>query len=681
MRSSAKFLLMAAALMLLVSGVYAQEYSESGDSQPEITARVARISKLKGDAQIRRRDALDWEEADDNLPIVEGDQLVTSKSSRLEIQFDRDTYLWLDGDAGLKIETLTDQGIAISVPRGSAAVRVVNFDKAQSYFEIDAPSTTIAFERDGLYRIDAGYDESDPVLVSAMEGGQARIYSQTAGLTLNSGRRAKIYISGDYAGEPETENISPFDDNFADWINDRRKKIDRDLATAYYGKYYDDDMYGAEDLDDYGQWSYTSSYGYIWRPYGSSISSYSNWSPYRYGQWRWLPPYGWTWVNDEPWGWATYHHGRWIWVNGYWAWTPYGYYRSGRSWWRPALVYMTIYNNDICWYPLPYSYGYYNYNSHWNGHYGGNHYPGGGNHYPGNGNGNGGGNGGGHQGGNPTPTPTPGVLGPGFIRDNVPPLQTVPTTGVVAVSRDQFGSRRPNVQPPLEVARSVVKAVRDGSSTPPLLPPATEINGSRPSPMSVKAPATAERFDTVRTGAATRTPRAPLDNTLRKDRILGGRDILTPDPTRGRPEPNSRPTGAVERPKLTILNPRPTQSEPNETTPVRPRTPTRSAPLETPRNEPRPQYVPPTRTPRPTAPLTPPREDVPREQPRYEPKPQPQPRYEPKPQPQPRYEPKPQPPARDESRPQPPASRPSPPPERKEAPSAPLSRSKDEKRQ
>ena len=85
-------------MMLLATGVYAQDYSDSASGQPEITARVARISKLKGDAQIRRRDALEWEQADDNLPLVEGDELVTSKSARIEIQFDRNTYLWLDGD-------------------------------------------------------------------------------------------------------------------------------------------------------------------------------------------------------------------------------------------------------------------------------------------------------------------------------------------------------------------------------------------------------------------------------------------------------------------------------------------------------------------------------------------------------------------------------------------------------
>ena len=92
----------------------------------------------------------------------------------------------------------------------------------------------------------------------------------------------------------------------------------------YYDKYYDRDIYGAEDLSDYGEWIYTRKYGYVWKPYPHGDKHYADWSPYRYGNWRWIPPYGWTWVNDEPWGWATYHHGRWIFADGYWAWTPYG---------------------------------------------------------------------------------------------------------------------------------------------------------------------------------------------------------------------------------------------------------------------------------------------------------------------------------------------------------------------
>ena len=63
--------------------------------------------------------------------------------------------------------------------------------------------------------------------------------------------------------------------------------IAKRIADAYYDKYYDQDIYGAEDLNDNGEWIYTRKYGYVWRPFRSSISSYANWSPYRYGHWRW----------------------------------------------------------------------------------------------------------------------------------------------------------------------------------------------------------------------------------------------------------------------------------------------------------------------------------------------------------------------------------------------------------
>ena len=60
------------------------------DYVPEVTARVARISFLRGDAAIKRADSDDWERAALNLPIVEGDEIATELNARLEIQFDRD---------------------------------------------------------------------------------------------------------------------------------------------------------------------------------------------------------------------------------------------------------------------------------------------------------------------------------------------------------------------------------------------------------------------------------------------------------------------------------------------------------------------------------------------------------------------------------------------------------------
>ena len=54
----------------------------------------------------------------------------------------------------LRIVTLRDEGIALSVMDGTASVRLAKLDKDHDYFEIDAPQTTLAAEKKGLYRID-----------------------------------------------------------------------------------------------------------------------------------------------------------------------------------------------------------------------------------------------------------------------------------------------------------------------------------------------------------------------------------------------------------------------------------------------------------------------------------------------------------------------------------------------
>jgi len=242
---------------------------------------------------------------------------------------------------------------------------VTKFDTDKDSFEIDAPKTTIAVQKTGRYRIDAGKVGGQEIRVSVLSNGEARVYSVNSGFTLRDGRSARVHVDGPLAGEHETGYVTQFSDEFDQWTAERDAVNADRLKRAHYGQYYDDDIYGAEDLNDHGSWVHTRDYVYVWKPYRNSIVGYSDWSPYRYGHWRWLPTYGWTWVNDEPWGWATYHHGRWIWYNSGWHWSPYSYHRHRRSWWFPALVVLRIINRRACWYPLPYHYAYYNYNGHY----------------------------------------------------------------------------------------------------------------------------------------------------------------------------------------------------------------------------------------------------------------------------------------------------------------------------
>lgn len=596
------------------------------DTEPEVTDRVARISFIRGDVQIRRADTDQWEKAVLNLPIVEGDEITTGGDSRFEIQFGTTSHLRVSENAYLKIASLKDGAIAVSLPQGSLSLSSAKFDSDSESFEIDAPRTTFAVLKAGRYRVDSGKVGDQEIRVSVAESGEARVYSNNAGFTLRDGRSARLYVEGNMAGEWETGDTARFTDEFDNWALDRDAMIAKRLNDANYDTYYDRDIYGADELNDNGDWVHTVDYGYVWRPSRRSISHYVDWSPYRYGHWRWVPGYAWTWVNDEPWGWATYHHGRWIWYNGSWHWSPYGYYRHRRSWWYPALVVLRVINRSVCWYPLPYHYGYYNYNRHYYSGHPRRRQP------------------------RTSPSPRPQPFEPS------PPNRewkigrsAPPDTGVISVPLDDFGrGTGAYVKPPRSVARDIIAKAPDDNDDGPRLPIMRDIGNKVGRDVRSDTPRQVPASVGVKIGAARRDPDTPLDKGLRDTIVRGNRPAVKPriDPVELGPpqrEPSIPPTGAVERPVTKpvdrIREPqRPTGDEvrkaiPREAPPKQD-VPQRGLPrVEQPVQKEQPRYDPPKRE-------VPPRSDPPKrsdpppqkEQPRETPKSDPPKRSDPPPQ-------------------------------------------------
>jgi FecR protein len=504
------------AIMSGVLSTFAFGY-DTDDTVPQIKSRVSRISYMNGEVQIKRNGSQDWEKAAQNLPLTEGDQVATGANSRTEIQFDSNNYLRLDENSYLKIVTLRDEGIALSLPNGTLALRVLNFNKDRVYFEIDAPKTTISIQQAGMFRVDSNDNQNQKqVRVTVTDNGQARVYSDNSGFTVKNGRSARLNIDGTLAGEWETSNASNYTDDFENWVLQRDAETAKRLQRASYDKYYDRDMYGAEDLEEYGEWIYTKKYGNVWRPYRNTTNSYADWSPYRYGNWRWVSPYGWTWVNDEPWGWATYHHGRWIYDEGNWCWTPYGSHRSSRSWWRPALVIITYSGSSICWYPLGYNSYYYDYNSY----------------YWGRGRG---------RGGNtiinnttiinnnttvvvspppPSNVDTPPIAAQGSVNGKIPP------TGVISMPKDQFGRGIGGIKRlPVDEANQVLKKQVSEKELGQVLPGYEDSVGSQKSTIARQPVGVIRQTqdETVQIGAAKRDTGTKLDETLRNERIYDNR--------------------------------------------------------------------------------------------------------------------------------------------------------------
>ncbi len=175
----------------------------------------------------------------------------------------------------------------------------------------------------GEYRVSVLDDGTTQITVRS---GSAEIFSPRGSEHLGAGH--SVLVRGNPSDPEFQETYEIARDQFDDWSATR----DRELLASQSYKYVSHDIYGADDLDAYGNWV-PSQYGQVWEPRPPS----PDWSPYSSGQWAWENYYGWTWVDNAPWGWAPYHYGRWFWNGGAgWCWWP-GAIGSPYLW-SPALV-------------------------------------------------------------------------------------------------------------------------------------------------------------------------------------------------------------------------------------------------------------------------------------------------------------------------------------------------------
>ncbi len=303
----------------------AQQNSEQGaPEQDEAADRqrgVARLSIAQGDVNVKRGDTGDFVAAAINAPLFAQDHVQTSPGSRAEVQLDYANMLRLAPNTDVSFADLEYHRYQVQLGEGTIIYRVLRDSDAQA--EIDTPSVALRPTQKGDYRISVLDDGSTQV---AVRSGELEVSSPRGTQQLQAGRT--MLVRGD-SSDPEfqmTSQLAP--DQFDDWSANRDRQL---LASKSYS-HVSRDIYGADDLDQYGNWV-PSQYGNVWEPQNQG----SDWAPYSNGQWTDEPYYGWTWVDSAPWGWAPYHYGRWFQNGGYgWCWWPGSIFSSYL--WNPALV-------------------------------------------------------------------------------------------------------------------------------------------------------------------------------------------------------------------------------------------------------------------------------------------------------------------------------------------------------
>src|SRR6266496_3073105 len=284
-------------------------------------ARAARLQYMSGSVSVQPHGTDDWVSGTLNRPLTNADNIWADKNSRAEISVGTG-LIRIDSESSLTLTNVSENMVQLQLHQGAMNLHVRRLYDNETY-EVDTPNQAFTVRKPGDYRFDVDADK-DKTIITVWHG-EGESTGNGPAVRIREDQQARFTN-----GTSMTNDIhrAPSPDAFDEWAYSRDNRLDNSRSSRYVSP----DVVGYEDLDEYGQWRDTPSYGHVWVPSGVD----AGWSPYRNGHWIWVDPWGWTWVEDEPWGYAPFHYGRWVYNDNYWGWAPGPIYV--RPYYSPALV-------------------------------------------------------------------------------------------------------------------------------------------------------------------------------------------------------------------------------------------------------------------------------------------------------------------------------------------------------
>ena len=130
--------------VLLFAGIAAGQHR---DDTGDIRQTVARLSYISGNVSFARGDDPgNWQTADRNVPMSQGDRVYTGRRSRLELQVHGGDSIRLAGGSDLAALSLTDDAKQFSVGIGIASFSILRLDENET-FEVDTPNAAVTLDR------------------------------------------------------------------------------------------------------------------------------------------------------------------------------------------------------------------------------------------------------------------------------------------------------------------------------------------------------------------------------------------------------------------------------------------------------------------------------------------------------------------------------------------------------
>lgn len=312
--------------VLLVPLSRAQDQDENADMASH--ARIVRLSHIEGTVQLDNDNG--YENATANMPVAEGDRLLTRSDGWAEVQFEDGSTLRLSPDTQASFSQLglNSEGgtvTAVDLDEGEAELNLKKHDNGE--FALTVRNKTLLLKHSGRFRVTT--TNSTPLEVAVWKGAVG-VDDAASGSEIAVKKNETFTLDAMDLGRYDLEKDVEADD-LDQWSQQRDETLSS-YASAGNGSYAQSPyQYGLNDLNQYGSYYDVPGYGYLWQPSGVSLG----WDPFMNGYWTYSPIYGYSWVSAYPWGWMPYRYGQWVLVNGRgWMWQP----GNWQGWWRRPRV-------------------------------------------------------------------------------------------------------------------------------------------------------------------------------------------------------------------------------------------------------------------------------------------------------------------------------------------------------
>lgn len=299
--------------------------------------RAVRVSDVAGQVQVWQDGQVAFDQAEPNMPAVEGMRFVTGEDGRLEIEFEDGSVARLAPNSSFRLTLLRRDNYGNTITRIDALTGLsyyeLNGRTGQMAVGLNQESATPAGS--AIFRVDL---DNDPNELAVMQG-EVHI-NDDQGVSVDVHPNQTFQADPGQAGE-FTVADSVTANSWDQWNSDRDEALaDMESSeTAARASTSNPDDSSWNDLDYYGSWYNVPGYGDVWSPNGVD----ANWDPFGDGSWGYYPQFGYTWISAYPWGWWPYHCGTWDYLDGWgWIWAPggcgwngggYGGYAGG---WYPS---------------------------------------------------------------------------------------------------------------------------------------------------------------------------------------------------------------------------------------------------------------------------------------------------------------------------------------------------------